>query len=209
MRSFLSTCKSYLLFTDKNFLTTRFKNRTYETRTITDHTSEKGLLNNTITANSIHEPRPIGYHSQWRSANTKKFSYSVAAIFLEKLRDASIPIIIRKVNAVQEMISPRIDLSMMLEEKILPFSTNLMSVSIFHVEVPQEACDSILLFRSFVKRPTAGVTRWWVGRDNAALAEPTSSHANCLKTRRLPSRWVHLGMMAGHHFPRKKPSSKS
>jgi len=75
---------------------------------------------------------------------------------------------------------------MMLEEKILPFSTTLMSVSIFHVEVPQEACDSILLFRSFVKRPTAGVTRWWVGRDNAALAEPTSSHANCLKTRRLP-----------------------
>ena len=23
---------------------------------------------------------------------------------------------------------------------------------------------------------TVGVTRWWVGRDNAALPEPTSSH---------------------------------
>jgi len=36
------------------------------------------------------------------------------------------------------------------------------------------------------KRPTAGVTRWWAGRDNATLTEPTSSHTNCLKTRRLP-----------------------
>jgi len=35
-------------------------------------------------------------------------------------------------------------------------------------------------------RLTACVTRWWVGRDNAALTEPTSSRANCLKTRRLP-----------------------
>src|SRR3990172_4590757 len=25
-------------------------------------------------------------------------------------------------------------------------------------------------------------TRWWVGRDNAILAEPTPSHENCLKT---------------------------
>ena len=33
---------------------------------------------------------------------------------------------------------------------------------------------------------TAGVTRWWVGRGNAALTEPTSSHAKRLKTRRLP-----------------------
>src|SRR6185503_8917146 len=34
---------------------------------------------------------------------------------------------------------------------------------------------------------TVCVTRcWWVGRDNAALPEPTSSHAKCLKTRRLP-----------------------
>ncbi len=33
---------------------------------------------------------------------------------------------------------------------------------------------------------TACVTRWWVGRDNAALTEPTPSHAKCLKTRRLP-----------------------
>jgi hypothetical protein len=36
------------------------------------------------------------------------------------------------------------------------------------------------------RRPTAGVTRWWAGRDNATLTEPTPSHANCLKTRRLP-----------------------
>jgi len=33
---------------------------------------------------------------------------------------------------------------------------------------------------------TACVTRGWAGRDHAALMEPTSSHANCLKTRRLP-----------------------
>ena len=33
---------------------------------------------------------------------------------------------------------------------------------------------------------TAGVTRWWVGRDNATLTEPTPSHESCLKTRRLP-----------------------
>ena len=33
---------------------------------------------------------------------------------------------------------------------------------------------------------TACVTRWWAGRDNAALTEPTSSHVNCLKTRRVP-----------------------
>src|SRR6266508_4188335 len=33
---------------------------------------------------------------------------------------------------------------------------------------------------------TADVTRWWAGRDNATLTEPTSSHAKCLKTRRLP-----------------------
>src|SRR5919108_1836358 len=37
-----------------------------------------------------------------------------------------------------------------------------------------------------MKQLTAGVTRWWVGRDNATLPEPTSSHRNCLKTRRLP-----------------------
>jgi hypothetical protein len=35
----------------------------------------------------------------------------------------------------------------------------------------------------------AGVTRWWMGGDNAALTEPVSSHANCPKTRRLPPPW--------------------
>ncbi len=34
--------------------------------------------------------------------------------------------------------------------------------------------------------PTAGVTRWWVGGDNAILSERTPSHSNCLKTRRVP-----------------------
>ena len=33
---------------------------------------------------------------------------------------------------------------------------------------------------------TACVTRWWAGRGNVILTEPTPSHANCLKTRRLP-----------------------
>src|SRR5688572_28941717 len=35
-------------------------------------------------------------------------------------------------------------------------------------------------------RPTAGVTRWWAGQENATLTEPTPSHETCLKTRRLP-----------------------
>src|SRR5512147_1692323 len=34
--------------------------------------------------------------------------------------------------------------------------------------------------------PTVCVTCGWVGRDDAILPEPTSSHATCLKTRRLP-----------------------
>ncbi len=34
--------------------------------------------------------------------------------------------------------------------------------------------------------PTACVTRWWAGRGNATLTEPTPSHANGSKTRRLP-----------------------
>ena len=36
---------------------------------------------------------------------------------------------------------------------------------------------------------TVGVTRWWAGQDNAVLTELTSSHANRLKTRRLPPPW--------------------
>src|SRR6266545_7527305 len=35
-------------------------------------------------------------------------------------------------------------------------------------------------------RLTVSVTRWWAGRDNVTLPEPTSSHVKCLKTRRLP-----------------------
>src|SRR3990172_10651272 len=40
--------------------------------------------------------------------------------------------------------------------------------------------------RFFCIALTVCVTRWWVGRENASLAEPTSSHETCLKTRRLP-----------------------
>src|SRR5688572_19564956 len=32
---------------------------------------------------------------------------------------------------------------------------------------------------------------WWVGRETAALPEPTPSHANCSKTRRLPPPHLH------------------
>jgi len=42
-----------------------------------------------------------------------------------------------------------------------------------------------------IGKPTACVTRWWAGRDNATLPESTSSHTNCLKTRRLPTSRVH------------------
>src|SRR6266508_104371 len=35
-------------------------------------------------------------------------------------------------------------------------------------------------------RPTVGVTRKWVGQDNAVLTESTSSQEKCLKTRRVP-----------------------
>jgi hypothetical protein len=45
------------------------------------------------------------------------------------------------------------------------------------------------LFSNLAKRPTARVSRWWAGRENATLPEPTSSRANCLKTRRLPPPW--------------------
>jgi hypothetical protein len=53
-----------------------------------------------------------------------------------------------------------------------------------------QSCD--LYFRVYINRtpknsPTVGVTRWWAGRDNAILPELTPSHANCLKTRRLPA----------------------
>jgi hypothetical protein len=33
-------------------------------------------------------------------------------------------------------------------------------------------------------RRTVSVTRWWVGRDNTALTEPTTSHTNCLTARK-------------------------
>src|SRR6266540_231957 len=44
---------------------------------------------------------------------------------------------------------------------------------------------SLFYFPTFSTVSTACVTRWWVERDNTILTEPTSSHANCLKTRRV------------------------
>ena len=40
--------------------------------------------------------------------------------------------------------------------------------------------------------------RWWAGRDNAALPEPASSHANCPKNAQSSSRPVHYpGVLPG------------
>jgi hypothetical protein len=39
-----------------------------------------------------------------------------------------------------------------------------------------------------IEKVTVCVTRWWAGRDNATLPEPSSSHANYLKTRTLSLR---------------------
>src|SRR6266508_6532626 len=51
-------------------------------------------------------------------------------------------------------------------------------------------CSSdIILILTDVCGLTAGVTRWWVGRDNAILTEPALSQKNCLKARRLPPPW--------------------
>src|SRR5687767_10131693 len=33
---------------------------------------------------------------------------------------------------------------------------------------------------------------WWAGRGNAILVKPTSSHRNCLNTRRLPRQLLHV-----------------
>src|SRR6266498_4015159 len=49
-----------------------------------------------------------------------------------------------------------------------------------------EFIGGIPYYARYSVRLTACVTRWWVGRDNAILTEPTPSHENCLKTRRLP-----------------------
>src|SRR5215207_8189483 len=54
------------------------------------------------------------------------------------------------------------------------------SIQITSVIVPLLSCALVSM------RPTACVTRWWARRDNAILPEPTSSHANCPKTRRVP-----------------------
>ena len=46
----------------------------------------------------------------------------------------------------------------------------------------------IFAFHS-LSRLTVCITRWWAGRDDTVLPEPASSHAKCLKTRRLPPPW--------------------
>src|SRR5215216_538753 len=45
--------------------------------------------------------------------------------------------------------------------------------------------DSVVLSYD---RLTAGVTRWWAGRDHAVLTESASSHVNCLTARRACAR---------------------
>ena len=64
--------------------------------------------------------------------------------------------------------------------EILPYFLELVMASV--------NCFTVILDYLFLPwcRPTACVTGKWAGRDNAALTELTSSHANCLKTRRLP-----------------------
>ena len=42
-----------------------------------------------------------------------------------------------------------------------------------------------------------GGTRWWVGRENAALTEPALSHENCLKNAATPTGRVHA-VLARH-----------
>ena len=43
---------------------------------------------------------------------------------------------------------------------------------------------------------------WWVERDNAILTEPTPSHANCLKTRRVPAVRCTCGERRSSSFPK-------
>src|SRR5215216_1662386 len=58
--------------------------------------------------------------------------------------------------------------------------------------------SSFIFYHMVNNRPTACVcaalcksTRWWAGGENAVLTEPTSSHTNRLKTRRLPPPHLH------------------
>src|SRR5687767_8263479 len=47
---------------------------------------------------------------------------------------------------------------------------------------------------------------WWAGRENAALLEPASSHANCLKNAQTPTGRVHA-VLARFYYG-KSPISK-
>jgi hypothetical protein len=52
-----------------------------------------------------------------------------------------------------------------------------------------------LIFKQqFAAKPANGLALpdSWAGRDNAILAKPTSSHANCLKYVQTPTRRLHV-----------------
>jgi hypothetical protein len=73
------------------------------------------------------------------------------------------------------------------ENNCLTYQKNLLQEKVPDRQVLFLAlCNSIT--KDLSQHLTSAVigTRWWVGRDNATLPEPTSSHTNCLKTRRYP-----------------------
>jgi len=70
-------------------------------------------------------------------------------------------------------------------------------------EFTSPCADKLFMFSD--RHPTACVTRGWAGRDNATLPEPAPSHANCLKTRRLPPVgctlcWAQFADVNGSHI---------
>ena len=80
----------------------------------------------------------------------------------------------------------------MVSETRLPLPVQNGKPLRYDFEYRREGICNLFLFQSH--RPanhtrfrTVGVTRWWVGRDIAALPGPVSGHANCLKTRRVPA----------------------
>ena len=76
---------------------------------------------------------------------------------------------------------------LILKRDISPTVSNAYPQPCYGTRPYVSTCSSLRLsLAGELRRPTACVTRWWAGRDNAILTEPTSSHGNCLKTRRLP-----------------------
>jgi hypothetical protein len=76
--------------------------------TIIVHPLEKGLLNNTKTANNRHVPRLIGYQSIRRTLNSKKLISSIVFILSANRTADSSPKPIRKRKATQEIIVPTV-----------------------------------------------------------------------------------------------------